>query len=70
MPPPETLAGSRALQLGTAALRLREAYTNGSVGPLRDFLSPRDIDGAYAVQDINTAYWRGGGRRHAGTRSV
>jgi 2-keto-4-pentenoate hydratase len=66
MPQPELLGGSRALHLGAAALRLRDAYAGGSVAPLRDLLDPRDIDGAYAVQDINTAYWRGAGRRPAG----
>ena len=52
----------------TAALRLREAYTGGTIPPLRDFLDPTDVDGAYAVQAINTEYWRGTGRRIVGRK--
>ncbi len=45
-----------------AAERLRSAYRNGPVAPLRDLLDPTDSAGAYAVQAINTAFWRAAGR--------
>ena len=44
------------------ARRLRDAYTGATVAPLRDGLDPLDGDGAYAVQAINTRWWRDGGR--------
>ena len=45
------------------ARRLRDAYAGGAVPPLRDGLDPVDIDGAYAVQTINTRFWEAQGRR-------
>lgn len=51
-----------------AAERLRAAYRQGAVAPLRDALSPTDADGAYAVQAINTAFWEGAGRRIVGRK--
>ena len=36
------------------ARRLRDAYTTGAVPPMRNGLDPIDVDGAYAVQAINT----------------
>jgi 2-keto-4-pentenoate hydratase len=50
------------------AHRLREAYRDGPVAPLRDSLEPTDADGAYAVQAVNTAYWTTAGRRIAGRK--
>lgn len=50
------------------AERLRSAYRNGTVPPLRDGLTPTDADGAYAVQAINTRYWQGQGRRIVGRK--
>jgi len=50
------------------AERLRAAYAGGVVPPLRDGLAPTDIAGAYAVQSINTAYWRAEGRRVVGRK--
>jgi len=50
------------------AQRLREAYHDGPVAPLRDGLSPDDADGAYAVQSINTHYWMSEGRRIIGRK--
>lgn len=50
------------------AERLRAAYTNGVVSPLRDGLEPLDSDGAYAVQAMNTRFWRQGGRRVVGRK--
>lgn len=52
----------------TLALRLREAYANGAVAPLRDGLEPTDGAGAYAVQDINTRHWVESGRRIVGRK--
>jgi 2-keto-4-pentenoate hydratase len=50
------------------ARRLREAYAASPIAPLRDVLDPTDIDGAYAVQAINTAHWVGEGRRLVGRK--
>lgn len=50
------------------AQRLREAYRNGQVAPLRDGLEPGDADGAYAVQAINTRFWQQQGRRIVGRK--
>jgi len=55
--------------LNAAAARLRAAYTEGPVGPLRDALAPTDVDGAYAVQTLNTRYWEGQGRRIIGRKA-
>ncbi|MEJ0024918.1 MAG: fumarylacetoacetate hydrolase family protein [Rhizomicrobium sp.] len=48
--------------------RLRLAYRDGVTPPLRDGLEPSDIDGAYAVQSINTAYWVSQGRKIVGRK--
>lgn len=50
------------------AERLRTAYAAGVVAPLRDGLEPTDVDGAYAVQAINTGYWLQSGRRIVGRK--
>jgi 2-keto-4-pentenoate hydratase len=50
------------------AERLRRAYTEGAVPPLRDGLTPTDAAGAYAVQAINTKYWAESGRRVVGRK--
>jgi 2-keto-4-pentenoate hydratase len=50
------------------ANRLADAYSSGPVGPLRDGLDPLDIDGAYAVQAINTERWANAGRRIVGRK--
>jgi 2-keto-4-pentenoate hydratase len=52
----------------TLANRLRAAYRNGAVPPLRDGLQPDDADGAYRVQSVNTKYWVGQGRRIIGRK--
>ena len=36
--------------------------------PLRDGVAPTDADGAYVIQDINTKYWEGTGRRIVGRK--
>lgn len=51
------------------ALRLREAYSGETIAPLRDGLEPTDAAGAYAVQEINTRYWRARGRRVVGRKA-
>ena len=50
------------------AERLRGAYANGAVAPLRDGLAPTDAAAAYAVQGCNTDYWTGVGRRIVGRK--
>lgn len=50
------------------AERLRAAYAAGAIAPLRGDLEPTDIEGAYAVQAINTRYWTGQGRRVVGRK--
>lgn len=51
-----------------AARMLRDAYQGLPVAPLRDFLEPLDVDGAYAVQTINTAFWIAEGRQLVGRK--
>lgn len=51
-----------------AARRLRAAYGGVAIEPLRDILEPADIDGAYAVQAINTRFWQAEGRRVVGRK--
>ncbi len=51
-----------------AAERLRTAYAGPPVPPLRDILEPTDAAGAYAIQDLNTRYWVGQGRRIVGRK--
>jgi len=52
----------------TAAKRLRAAYAGGPIPPLRDLLAPVDLEGAYAVQTINTDYWCSAGRETVGRK--
>lgn len=51
-----------------AAAQLRAAYQGGAIEPLRGALAPTDIDGAYAVQSLNTQHWIGEGRRVIGRK--
>jgi 2-keto-4-pentenoate hydratase len=62
------LADQASSAFEDAALRLREAYVKGPVAPLRDVLAPTDAIGAYAVQSINTSFWRNSGRRVVGRK--
>ena len=48
--------------------RLREAYRSGTVPPLRDSLDPGDGAKAYRIQEINTRFWEGQGRRLVGRK--
>ena len=50
------------------AARLRAAYISGSIAPLRDGLRPDDLEGAYAIQQINTHVWVEAGRRVVGRK--
>lgn len=52
-----------------AAKLLRSAYDNGAVAPLREYLTPIDAAGAYAVQEINTHFWESQGRRIVGRKA-
>ncbi|MGE0742141.1 MAG: 2-keto-4-pentenoate hydratase [Hyphomonadaceae bacterium] len=51
-----------------AASRLRDAYSGAVLEPLRGVLEPTDIEGAYAIQSINTEYWKAEGRRIVGRK--
>lgn len=51
------------------ARRLRDAYTGGTVPPMRDGLEPTDAAGAYAIQEINTRFWQAQGRRIVGRKA-
>ena len=52
-----------------AARRLRKAYAGAPIEPLRDVLEPEDVEGAYAIQLINTRHWREvDGRRIVGRK--
>ncbi len=50
------------------AEQLRNAYSGDVLAPLREGLAPNDVDGAYAVQQINTQYWRDSGRKIVGRK--
>jgi 2-keto-4-pentenoate hydratase len=52
--------------LDRAAERLRRAYHDGPIAPLRDVLQPDDVAGAYHLQSINTRYWVDQGRQIVG----
>ena len=52
----------------TLASRLRDAYAGPPVSPLRDGLDATDVAGAYAVQSLNTNFWKGNGRRIVGRK--
>ncbi|MFZ4122469.1 MAG: 2-keto-4-pentenoate hydratase [Caulobacterales bacterium] len=54
--------------LEKAARDLREAYALGAIPPLRDVLAPTDIEGAYAIQTLNTRFWVEQGRRVIGRK--
>ncbi len=52
-----------------AARALRDAYTGRAIPPMRQWLAPADVDGAYAVQEINTRFWVEQGRRIVGRKA-
>ena len=51
-----------------AAERLRNAYQAGAISPMRDIIEPRDVENAYAIQQINTNLWVSEGRRIVGRK--
>lgn len=51
------------------AARLRTAYAGPTIAPLREGLEPTDVEGAYAVQTINTRFWEAQGRRIVGRKA-
>lgn len=53
----------------TAARALRDAYAGAAIAPMRQWLEPTDVDGAYAVQEINTRFWQAQGRRIVGRKA-
>jgi 2-keto-4-pentenoate hydratase len=57
-----------AEQVEDAAARLRQAYSAGPIGPLRDIIDASDVEGAYAIQHSNTLRWQSGGRRIVGRK--
>jgi 2-keto-4-pentenoate hydratase len=60
----------RATSLHELASRLRAAYEDGAVAPLRDLLEPGDVASAYAVQDLDTLPWQAAGRRINGRHDL
>ncbi len=52
-----------------AARALRDAYMKRVIQPMRQWLDPVDIAGAYAVQAINTRFWVEQGRRIVGRKA-
>ncbi len=52
-----------------AARALRDAYAKGAIAPMRQWLDPVDVVGAYAVQSINTRFWQDQGRRIVGRKA-
>src|SRR3546814_17830257 len=48
--------------LTLAAQMLRDAYQGPPIAPMRRFLDPLDVEGAYAVQALNTRHWLAEGR--------
>lgn len=51
-----------------AAARLRAAYGGACLASLRDLLGETDSETAYAIQDLNTRFWLGEGRRIVGRK--
>ena len=50
------------------AALIRNAYDGEPIAPLRAYLDPLDMEGAYAVQALNTRHWEAGGRRIIGRK--
>jgi len=50
------------------ARTLRDAYRSGPVPSFRESLDPIDVESAYAIQAINTAFWCDQGRRIIGRK--
>ena len=56
-------------KLKEAASALRAAYLSGAIPPLRSYLDPLDVEGAYTVQSINSRFWEAQGRRIVGRKA-
>jgi len=56
-------------KLQSAAKLLRDAYSGDALPPLRGYLDSDDVAAAYELQDINTRYWEGQGRRIVGRKA-
>jgi 2-keto-4-pentenoate hydratase len=50
------------------ATRIRDAYGGTPIAPIRSQLEELDIEGAYAIQQENTAHWQAEGRRLIGSK--
>ena len=55
-------------KLDAAARALRDAYRGRAIPTMRDVLDPSDAVSAYAIQAINTRFWRDSGRRIVGRK--
>lgn len=52
----------------TIARKLRDAYSGGQISPIAAQIGAQSGDAAYAVQAINTRFWRDSGRRIIGRK--
>ena len=50
------------------AAQIRGAYAGVPIAPIRPQLADLDVDGAYAIQQENTAHWEKEGRRVVGSK--
>lgn len=55
-------------KLYEAALRLRRAYGNSAIKPLREYVDITDSINAYAIQNLNTQFWLSQGRHIIGKK--
>ena len=55
-------------RLEQTARAIRDAYAGKTIAPLRSALDPTDVEGAYAVQAINTRFWEAAGRHIIGRK--
>ena len=55
-------------KLEDTARRIRLAYSNQTIAPLRDTLEPDNVDDAYQIQQINTDYWLAKGHKIIGRK--
>lgn len=63
------MATKKDKAIADAARRIRNAWKNGrTTKPVRDALAKGDIDAAYAIQQANTDFWIGEGRRVIGRK--
>jgi 2-keto-4-pentenoate hydratase len=60
--------GVDAGRIDRAAARLRAAYREGPIAPLREIMDSSDIEGAYSIQQANTRVWVDEGRRIIGRK--